>query len=91
MDSIVKGWESVCRFGQRFGPYLLLEVLLPGGSLWAMLLYLYRRRLANGAPAFISDTWRLSCRKGWGHVGPSFGTGMARRAPRLNRNSGSQR
>lgn len=41
MDSIVKGWETVCRSGRRLGPYLLL-VLLPGGSLWAMLLYLYR-------------------------------------------------
>ena len=29
---------------RRAGPYLLLEILLPGGSLWALLLYLYRRR-----------------------------------------------
>ena len=29
---------------RKAGPYLLLELLLPGGSLWALLLFLYRRR-----------------------------------------------
>ena len=29
---------------RKAGPYLLLEILLPGGSLWAFLLFLYRRR-----------------------------------------------
>jgi hypothetical protein len=91
MDSIVKGWDSVCRFGQRFGPYLLLEMLLPGGSLWAMLLYLYKRRLAIGAPAFFGVAWRPSCRKGWSHASHTLYMGMARRAPRLNRDTGSQR
>ncbi|MBK7792219.1 MAG: hypothetical protein IPJ62_06715 [Betaproteobacteria bacterium] len=28
---------------QRAGPYLLLELLLPGGTLFALLLFLYRR------------------------------------------------
>jgi hypothetical protein len=28
---------------QRAGPYLLLEVLLPGGTLFALFLYLFRR------------------------------------------------
>jgi hypothetical protein len=28
---------------QRAGPYLLLEMLLPGGTLFALLLYLLRR------------------------------------------------
>jgi hypothetical protein len=28
---------------QRGGPYLLLELLLPGGTLFALLLFLYRR------------------------------------------------
>ena len=27
---------------QRLGPYVLLEVLLPGGTLFALLLFLYR-------------------------------------------------
>jgi nitroreductase len=29
---------------QKVGPYLLLEILLPGGTLFALLLLLYRRR-----------------------------------------------
>jgi len=34
------------RWAQVFGPYLMLEILLPGGTLLALLLFLYRRRLA---------------------------------------------
>ena len=30
------------------GPYLLIEILMPGGTLLAFLLYLARRRLAWG-------------------------------------------
>ncbi len=38
---------------QRTGPYLLLELLLPGGTLFALLLYLYQRRQpTGGAPTF---------------------------------------
>lgn len=29
---------------QKAGPYLLLEILLPGGTLFALLLFVYRRR-----------------------------------------------
>lgn len=32
------------RLGQQFGPYLVLEILLPGGTLLALLLFLYQRR-----------------------------------------------
>ena len=28
---------------QKSGPYLLLEILLPGGTMFALLLFLYRR------------------------------------------------
>jgi hypothetical protein len=31
------------RWGQMLGPYLMLEILLPGGTLMALLLFLYRR------------------------------------------------
>jgi hypothetical protein len=34
---------------QKAGPYLLIEILLPGGSLFALLLFLYRRRQQSGA------------------------------------------
>ena len=30
------------RMVQRAGPYLLLEIVLPGGTLFALMLYLYR-------------------------------------------------
>jgi hypothetical protein len=29
---------------QKLGPYVLLEMLLPGGTIFALLLFLYRRR-----------------------------------------------
>jgi hypothetical protein len=32
---------------RKFGPYLLLEMLLPGGTLFAFLLYLYRRSVGT--------------------------------------------
>jgi hypothetical protein len=28
----------------KLGPYVMLEILLPGGTLFALLLFLYRRR-----------------------------------------------
>jgi hypothetical protein len=31
---------------RALGPYLAVELILPGGSLLALLLWLYRRRLA---------------------------------------------
>jgi predicted membrane protein len=34
---------------RRIGPYLLVEILLPGGTLLAVLLYLYRRKIFSGA------------------------------------------
>ena len=39
--------RSACR---RFGPYLLLELLLPGGTLMALLLYFAQRVRAAGGP-----------------------------------------
>lgn len=32
---------------QRVGPYLLLELLMPGGTLFALLLFLYQRSQGN--------------------------------------------
>jgi hypothetical protein len=32
------------RLAQTFGPYLLVEILLPGGSLIALLLFLHQQR-----------------------------------------------
>ena len=47
---IVMSWLGLLRrFGQKAGPYLMLEMLLPGGTLFALLLLLYRRRKPGGA------------------------------------------
>ena len=46
MKHIVSRWEILRRQAQRFGPYLLLEAVMPGGTLFAFLLYLYRARRA---------------------------------------------
>jgi len=41
---IVMSWLGLLRrIGQKAGPYLMLEMLLPGGTLLALLLFLYRR------------------------------------------------
>lgn len=34
---------------RRLGPYALLELLMPGGTILALLFYLYRRRLNRNA------------------------------------------
>ena len=42
---IAVNWLSrLRRVGQMAGPYLVLEMLLPGGTLFALLLFLYRHR-----------------------------------------------
>ena len=50
MELIIAIFEIVRRLARDMGPYLLVEILLPGGSLIALALFLYRRR----APVSIS-------------------------------------
>ena len=57
--SIVRRMRDAQRLLRKAGPYVLLELVMPGGTLLALLLYLYRsghlrklgdgRRLARGA------------------------------------------
>jgi hypothetical protein len=50
MQMVTGALEILRRLGQRLGPYLVLEILLPGGTLLALLLFLYqRRKLHSGA------------------------------------------
>jgi hypothetical protein len=42
------------RWGLTLGPYLVLEIMLPGGTLLALLLFLYRRRSPVRSPVFAS-------------------------------------
>jgi hypothetical protein len=44
MQIIMSRLGILRRVGQKAGPYLLLEMLLPGGTLFALLFFLYRRR-----------------------------------------------
>ncbi|TMH33869.1 MAG: hypothetical protein E6H63_00165 [Betaproteobacteria bacterium] len=44
MEIVVAIIEIVRRLARGMGPYLLVEILLPGGSLLALALFLYRRR-----------------------------------------------
>ncbi len=47
MEILVIGLEMLRRLVPRMGPYVLVELVLPGGTLIALLLYLYRRRTAS--------------------------------------------
>ena len=47
MQRVIDYLEMLRRLGQRLGPYVLIEILLPGGSLFALMLFLYQRRKAG--------------------------------------------
>ncbi len=47
MDFVTGIAAALRRLGKQFGPYLLLELLLPGGSLMALGLFLYRQRMVG--------------------------------------------
>ena len=44
--------ESIRRGCRALGPYLLLELLMPGGTLLALTLFVYRRWKRNGVPGW---------------------------------------
>jgi hypothetical protein len=48
MQFVVRSVGVTWELARRLGPYLMLEILLPGGTLLALLLFLYRRRQLNG-------------------------------------------
>lgn len=47
--ALIGQFEPLYRCGSKLGPYVVLELLLPGGTLFALLFYLYQRRKPNGA------------------------------------------
>jgi hypothetical protein len=58
MSTIVTGsFKFVGDLVQKVGPYLLLEILLPGGTVFALLLFLYRQRQQLGTEG-IASLWR---------------------------------
>ena len=42
MQTVLSCLGILRQLGQKAGPYLMLEILLPGGTLFALLLFLYR-------------------------------------------------
>jgi hypothetical protein len=47
MEVLVIGLEILRRLLARMGPYVLVELVLPGGTLLALLMYFYRRRTSG--------------------------------------------
>ena len=43
MENVKSGFKWLRGIGRKIGPYLMLELLMPGGTLLALLLFLYRR------------------------------------------------
>ena len=43
MEIIRNSFGWLRRMGQNLGPYLVLELVMPGGTMLALLLFLYRR------------------------------------------------
>ena len=50
--SVLTSFKAVALLLQKAGPYLLLEIVLPGGTNFALLLFLYRRQQADGNAAW---------------------------------------
>lgn len=50
MQFVLCQFDLLRLWGARLGPYVLIEVLLPGGTLIALGLFLYRR-WKSGPPA----------------------------------------
>ncbi len=46
MQPVLSLFAVLRRWGLTLGPYLVLEIVLPGGTLLALLLFLYRRKWA---------------------------------------------
>jgi len=39
--------ENAINLGRKLGPYLMIEAIMPGGTLLALALYLYRKSRAG--------------------------------------------
>ncbi len=68
MQRVIDHLETLRRYGQRLGPYLMLEILLPGGSLFALMLFLYQRRKhgsGRAIPSLVQATMRA-----WASLAP---------------------
>jgi hypothetical protein len=56
--AVVRRVSAGIRFFQKLGPYLLLEIFVPGGTLLVLLLFAYQRKqLADGAADMPVVAW----------------------------------
>ena len=74
----------VARIGailRQIGPYAAIEILLPGGTLMALLLWLYRRSVSVRVPQNRQRTLTCAWNAGWRMVTSTSGvtSGSARR------------
>ena len=69
MQKAMDHLETLRRYGQRLGPYLMLEIFLPGGSLLALMLFLYQRR-KHGSGRAIPSLVRAVTRA-WANLAPN--------------------
>ncbi|MEP6998814.1 MAG: hypothetical protein ABI900_14265 [Betaproteobacteria bacterium] len=44
MQIFMSGLGIMRQWSRKLGPYLMLELVLPGGTLFALLLFVYQRR-----------------------------------------------
>jgi hypothetical protein len=51
MRNLVTGLALLRPLAKKLGPYLILEILLPGGTLFALLLFAWQRSRLNGFDA----------------------------------------
>ena len=62
-------YETLKAQSRKLGPYVLLELLLPGGTLFALALFLYRRQSTLGADLARGVT---AMRRAWRRVRASL-------------------
>jgi hypothetical protein len=59
MQMVMSSLGLLRQFGKKLGPYLMLEILLPGGTLIALVFFLYQRgKLDYGAYTLIPPRLR---------------------------------
>jgi hypothetical protein len=56
VEVLIIGLDLLRRVVPRLGPYLFVELLLPGGTAIALLLYLYRRRSTSLGQALLAGS-----------------------------------
>ena len=52
--TVLTSFKALALLLQKAGPYLLLEIVLPGGTIFALLLFLYRRLEADGNATWVA-------------------------------------